>query len=326
MSDTLSYTYTLDILYHIIRFTYHTVTHIVSHRITQPLPPPPPLNYQFLLSTLGDRIAIMSEGLVRCSGTSLFLKTRYGAGYVLTLTLAKTLTGGQGDGGGGNRSRKDTNVSMTAPLAAASAVSSSLLSSSLSSATASAAASSSLSSKASQRSSRRESLSASIHASQSQALVEIQHLIHQHIPQASLTSHIASELVFSLPLSSVHLFASLFCSLQQRAEDLGVGSYGVSLTSLEQVFLRLAKETRLADDDEILDGGGVEVDGSGGMKGDSADSGIDSQVVLDNNSNNNNNNNRDASPSPYPVMIQLQELLRKRYKAPRYSTDLSYTN
>ena len=32
---------------------------------------------------LGDRIAILAEGKLRCCGTSLFLKNRYGAGYRL---------------------------------------------------------------------------------------------------------------------------------------------------------------------------------------------------------------------------------------------------
>ena len=34
---------------------------------------------------LGDRIAIMAEGKLLCSGSSLFLKGRYGIGYHLTL-------------------------------------------------------------------------------------------------------------------------------------------------------------------------------------------------------------------------------------------------
>ncbi|XP_070203248.1 phospholipid-transporting ATPase ABCA3-like [Littorina saxatilis] len=38
---------------------------------------------------LGDRIAIMAEGAVKCCGTSLFLKKRYGAGYHLVLVKAK---------------------------------------------------------------------------------------------------------------------------------------------------------------------------------------------------------------------------------------------
>jgi ABC-type multidrug transport system ATPase subunit len=37
---------------------------------------------------LGDRIAIMAEGDVQCTGSSLFLKNRYGVGY--NLTIAKT--------------------------------------------------------------------------------------------------------------------------------------------------------------------------------------------------------------------------------------------
>ncbi|XP_046387946.1 phospholipid-transporting ATPase ABCA1 [Ischnura elegans] len=38
---------------------------------------------------LGDRIAIMAHGQVKCYGTSLYLKNRYGAGYHLTLILSE---------------------------------------------------------------------------------------------------------------------------------------------------------------------------------------------------------------------------------------------
>jgi len=34
---------------------------------------------------LGDRIAIMAEGKVQCTGSSLFLKNRYGVGYNLNI-------------------------------------------------------------------------------------------------------------------------------------------------------------------------------------------------------------------------------------------------
>ena len=34
---------------------------------------------------LGDRIAIMAEGQLRCAGSSLFLKRHYGVGYQLTI-------------------------------------------------------------------------------------------------------------------------------------------------------------------------------------------------------------------------------------------------
>jgi len=35
---------------------------------------------------LGDRIAIMAEGDVQCTGSSLFLKNRYGVGYNLVIS------------------------------------------------------------------------------------------------------------------------------------------------------------------------------------------------------------------------------------------------
>ena len=37
---------------------------------------------------LGDRIAIMADGKLRTAGSSMFLKSRYGVGYRLTLVKA----------------------------------------------------------------------------------------------------------------------------------------------------------------------------------------------------------------------------------------------
>ena len=37
---------------------------------------------------LGDRIAIMSEGKIRCSGSSSFLKSTFGAGYTLSISIS----------------------------------------------------------------------------------------------------------------------------------------------------------------------------------------------------------------------------------------------
>jgi len=37
---------------------------------------------------LGDRIGIMSDGLLQCLGSSMFLKKKYGVGY--TITMIKT--------------------------------------------------------------------------------------------------------------------------------------------------------------------------------------------------------------------------------------------
>jgi len=37
---------------------------------------------------LGDRIAIISEGRLRCCGSSLFLKKQFASGYYLTLVVS----------------------------------------------------------------------------------------------------------------------------------------------------------------------------------------------------------------------------------------------
>ena len=36
---------------------------------------------------LGDRIAIMGNGKIKCCGTSLYLKQLYGVGYTFTISI-----------------------------------------------------------------------------------------------------------------------------------------------------------------------------------------------------------------------------------------------
>ena len=45
---------------------------------------------------LGDRIAIVSCGKLRCCGSSLFLKSQFGDGYHLTLVKEKKLDSSTG--------------------------------------------------------------------------------------------------------------------------------------------------------------------------------------------------------------------------------------
>lgn len=47
-----------------------------------------PQHYMDEADVLCDRIAILSDGRLRCCGSSLFLKARYGVGYNLTMTKA----------------------------------------------------------------------------------------------------------------------------------------------------------------------------------------------------------------------------------------------
>ncbi|KAL2535052.1 ABC transporter A family member 1 [Abeliophyllum distichum] len=126
---------------------------------------------------LGDRIAIMANGSLKCCGSSLFLKHQYGVGYTLTLVKATP--------------------------------------------------------------------SASVAAD----------IVYRHIPTATCVSEVGTEISFKLPLASSSSFESMFREIEgctQRADprfestsygdniSLGIESFGISVTTLEEVFLRVA--------------------------------------------------------------------------------------
>ncbi|XP_071067543.1 ATP-binding cassette sub-family A member 17-like [Dasypus novemcinctus] len=77
---------------------------------------------------------------------------------------------------------------------------------------------------------------------ESQCDVEtISHLIYDHIPDAILEDDAGEELTFVLPKESVHRFESLFTELEMRQTELGIASFGASVTSIEEVFIRVNK-------------------------------------------------------------------------------------
>lgn len=118
---------------------------------------------------LADRKAVISKGKLRCCGSSLFLKNKFGIGYHLTLVLE------------GN---------------------------------------------------------AREHA--------INRLVMSHVSKAEKARRHGRELSFILPHNSVENFASLFTAIEHeiktRSSRLGISSYGVSMTTLEEVFLHLEKD------------------------------------------------------------------------------------
>lgn len=125
---------------------------------------------------LGDRIAIMANGSLKCCGSSLFLKHQYGVGY--TLTLVKSAPG------------------------------------------------------------------ASVAAD----------IVYRQIPSATCVSEVGTEISFKLPLASSASFESMFREIERcmtrsaclespgykEPNYLGIESYGISVTTLEEVFLRVA--------------------------------------------------------------------------------------
>ncbi|KAL5259612.1 hypothetical protein ACHWQZ_G009905 [Mnemiopsis leidyi] len=114
---------------------------------------------------LGDRIAIMAAGQLVCSGSSLFLKRKYGVGYHLTLVKkSANMTEGQ--------------------------------------------------------------------------IGNLTAMIQHHVPSAHCNSNVGSELSYLLRASEVDRFVKLFQTLEDSAHDYGIASFGVSLTTMEEVFMK----------------------------------------------------------------------------------------
>jgi ATP-binding cassette, subfamily A (ABC1), member 3 len=120
---------------------------------------------------LGDRIAIMADGNVRCCGSSMYLKKLHGVGY--NLTMVKIMESGNG------KNACDS--------------------------------------------------------------VKLEAMISSVVPEARLLSNVGAEISFQVPLTSSSLFPSLFSQLEAQSNTLGVLSYGISVTTLEEVFLKVAE-------------------------------------------------------------------------------------
>ena len=123
---------------------------------------------------LCDRVAIMSSGHLSCIGSPLFLKSKFGTGYLLTFARV---------GSGSSKhlpalAQHNTNNTLR--------------------------------------------------------------LIQNYVPKAVVHSDVGAELSFSLPFESTSQFSALFKALDDQLNSLGYTSYGISCTTLEEVFLSLA--------------------------------------------------------------------------------------
>uniref|UniRef100_A0A671XR07 Cholesterol transporter ABCA5 n=1 Tax=Sparus aurata TaxID=8175 RepID=A0A671XR07_SPAAU len=73
---------------------------------------------------------------------------------------------------------------------------------------------------------------------------KISSLVQQHVPKAKLARQHEAELTFTLPFESMDTFSGLFSELDCQPH-LGIINYGVSMTTLEDVFLRLEAEAEV---------------------------------------------------------------------------------
>ena len=63
-------------------------------------------------------------------------------------------------------------------------------------------------------------------------------LVKNCIPTSSIKSNASGELIFSLPAAESTSFGTLFESLEKRKTELNIGNFGLSITTMEDVFLR----------------------------------------------------------------------------------------
>ncbi|XP_010580960.1 PREDICTED: retinal-specific ATP-binding cassette transporter [Haliaeetus leucocephalus] len=154
---------------------------------------------------LGDRVAIISQGKLFCSGSPVFLKNCFGSGFYLTLV----------------RKMKNTRIGRATSLCSCGSQCSCSCSSCA-------------------RSDKEGAPEQEVDGD----LNELAEVIHHHIPEAKLIESIGQELIYLLPNKHFkqRSYASLFRELEETLDDLGLSSFGVSDTPLEEVFLKVTAE------------------------------------------------------------------------------------
>uniref|UniRef100_A0A667Y439 P-type phospholipid transporter n=1 Tax=Myripristis murdjan TaxID=586833 RepID=A0A667Y439_9TELE len=157
---------------------------------------------------LGDRIAIISHGKLRCCGSSLFLKKRFGSGYYLTLVRdgdekMTNQRGGLGKDHPSRSSSPDDGIG-----------------------------------------------SQNWSNSDPSDLTAVGKLVRRHVPEAVFLESIGQEITYILPYGGARdgTFALLFKELDLEMADLGLTSYGISDTTLEEIFLKVAEDTGVDTD------------------------------------------------------------------------------
>lgn len=73
---------------------------------------------------------------------------------------------------------------------------------------------------------------------ESQPIIE---LILNHVPTSTVLSDVSAELGVQLPMDQIKNFPDLFNEIDENKDRLGIESYGISITTLEEVFLKIGK-------------------------------------------------------------------------------------
>ncbi|XP_041823569.1 retinal-specific phospholipid-transporting ATPase ABCA4-like [Melanotaenia boesemani] len=166
---------------------------------------------------LSDRVAIISQGRLYCCGSPIFLKNCFGAGFYLTLVRQM------------KPDTPKTGCDCTQDCSC-------------------------ICSKCSKFKADQEE-SQPPDRQMDGNMESITALVHHHVPQARLIEAIGQELTFLLPNHNFQprAYASLFRELEETLLDIGLSSFGVSDTSLEEIFLKVTADGKTSNKKCIQD-------------------------------------------------------------------------
>lgn len=83
-------------------------------------------------------------------------------------------------------------------------------------------------------------------------------LLRQFIPDISVDQNIGSELSYLLTEDRSSVFEAMLSKLEENKKKLGLLSYGVSLTTMEEVFMKVGKDKEVSSSDEKQQANGVD--------------------------------------------------------------------
>lgn len=165
---------------------------------------------------LGDRIAIISNGKLISHGTSYFLKNRFGRGYYLTFAKKQ-----QDDAASStNISSNESNFTddTTAKLITENHINKS--------------------------SNLMLSADDALNSLKTQTDLNIHEFVKQRFSNASLVENIGTEMTYAISNKKEFTkdYEDYFSQIEANMDRLGIDSMGISDTTLEEIFIRLAHE------------------------------------------------------------------------------------
>jgi len=213
------------------RFTWNVIRQYRENRIIV-------LTTHFMdeADLLGDRIAIMAAGQLRCCGSSLFLKKQYGVGYQLTIvksnknvstklnedigndevnSMAKAKAVEEDKEKGNDKQNTPIDDDQWVTVADVPLV------------------------KTEEEGGEETQGPGPIEACGN--LDDTLKKIVSYVPSSKVLSNVGTELSFQLPIGESARFIAMFEQLDKLIKDKKIESYGVSVTTLDEVFLMVAR-------------------------------------------------------------------------------------